>query len=125
MSDRPADVVERWIDAYNALDWDGMQACLDPDLDFAHYNLGFAFPSASELIATLKTFASDYLPDRHLGPALRVTAGGDVVIREQMWTGTLAVDLPGFGGAGDPVEKRLATVFTVRNGRIVQYYDYG
>lgn len=125
MSDQPAAVVERWIDSYNKLDFEAMEACLAPELDFAHYNRGFAFGSASELIATLRTFADEYLPDRNLGEALRVTVSGDVVVREQMWTGTLAVDLPGFGSAGDTVNERLCAVYTVRDGRIVEYYDYG
>lgn len=120
-----AQVVERFMDAYNAQDFDTMEACLAPDLDFQHYNRGFSFSSAAELIATLRTFAAEYIPDRILGPALRVNTAGEVVYREQLWTGILAADLPGFGSAGDPVNERLCTVFTVRNGRIVEYYDYG
>lgn len=57
--------------------------------------------------------------------ALRVTVNGDVVVRERMWTGTLAVDLPGFGSAGDTGEPAPLHVYTVRDGRIVEYYDHG
>lgn len=126
MSDATATgVVERYIDAYNARDFDAVTACLAPDLDFRHYNRGFAFTSATELVDVLREFAAKVIPDRRLGPALRTHTVDDVVYREQLWTGTLIQDLPGFGASGDPVSLRLSTVFTVRGGRIVEYYDYG
>lgn len=125
MSESAAEVVERYIEAYNALDFAGMEKLLSPTLDFQHYNRGFAFTSGAELVATLRTFAADYLPDRKLGPAHRLNVVGDVVYREQQWAGTLAVDLPGFGSKGDVIDDRLITVFTVRDGIITEYYDYG
>lgn len=119
-------VVERFVAAYNALDFDTMRSCLADSVNFAHYNRGFGFSSADQLVATLRTFATDYLPDRQLGPALRTATVDDRVYREQMWTGTLAVDLPGFGAAGEAVEQRLCSVFTVGpDATIVEYLDYG
>ena len=126
MADNAAAVVERFLEAYNAQDFDAMQALLAPDVRFAHYNRNFAFDSSAELIATLRTFASDYVPDRVLGPALRTATVGHTVYREQLWTGTLATDLPGFGSAGDAISDRLCSVFTVGDGgTIVEYLDYG
>jgi ketosteroid isomerase-like protein len=125
MSEDAARVVEQWVDAYNAQDFAGMERLLSPDLDFQHYNRGFAFSSGSELVATLRTFAADYLPDRRFGPSLRTTVAGELVYREQRWGGTLAVDLPGFGDRGDVIDDRLLSVYTVRDGKIVEYYDYG
>jgi limonene-1,2-epoxide hydrolase len=122
----PAAVVESFIKAYNEQDFDGMRAVLADNLSFAHWNKGFSFQTADELIATLRAFANDYLPDRQLGTALRVGVAGDRVYREQMWTGTLAVDLPGFGSAGEAISHRLCSVFTVGpEGTIVEYMDYG
>lgn len=122
----PAAVVESFIEAYNAQDFDGMRACLADELTFAHYNKGFGFSKADELIETLKAFATDYLPDRQLGPALRVGVVGNRVYREQMWTGTLAVDLPAFGSAGESISQRLCSVFTVgADAKIAEYLDYG
>ncbi len=119
------DVVERWVSAYNAQDFEAMEACLAAEVNFQHFNRGFSFQGSTELISTLRTFATAYLPDRRLGPALRTVTSGNVVVREQLWTGTLAVDLDGFGSAGDAVSQRLCTVFTVENGLITEYYDYG
>jgi hypothetical protein len=126
MATDPGAVVERFLEAYNAQDFDAMQGLLAPDLHFVHYNRAFEFNSSAELIATLKAFAGDYVPDRVLGPALRTAVVGDTVYREQMWTGTLATDLPGFGDAGDAIADRLCSVFTVGEaGTIVEYLDYG
>lgn len=118
-------VVERYIDAYNAKDFDAVLDCLAPDLDFQHYNRGFAFNRASELVDIIREFAANAIPDRQLGPALRTHTVGDVVYREQLWGGTLTSDIPGFGAAGESISLRLSTVFTVRDGKIVEYYDYG
>jgi limonene-1,2-epoxide hydrolase len=122
---RAVDVVERFIVAYNAQDFDSLQRCLHTTLDFRHYNRGFSFTTATELVATLRTFAAEYLPDRKLGPAVRRNSVNDVVYREQHWTGTLTTDLPGFGAAGDSIDQRLCSVFIVRDGKIAEYYDYG
>lgn len=122
----PAAAVESFVKAYNEQDFAAMRAALADDVSFAHYNRGFGFSSADELIATLRTFAQDYLPDRQLGPAIRVGVTGNRVYREQLWTGTLAADLPGFGSAREAVSQRLCSVFTVGSeGTIVEYLDYG
>jgi ketosteroid isomerase-like protein len=122
---RAIDVVERFIETYNAQDFDSLELCLHPNVDFRHYNRGFSFTTAAQLVATLRTFAAEYLPDRVLGPAARLNSVDDVVYREQHWTGTLTTDLLGFGSAGESIDQRLCSVFVVRDGKIVEYYDYG
>jgi hypothetical protein len=121
----PAAVVERYVEAYNAQDWAALEEVFAPDLHFEHVGRGFAFDSSADLIATLKTFAADYLPDRAFGEATRRTVDGDTVVREHLWSGTLATDLEGFGKKGDAIADRLCAVFTVAGGRIVEYLDYG
>jgi steroid delta-isomerase-like uncharacterized protein len=125
MTDAAA-AVERYVDAYNAQDWAVLEEVFAPDLHFEHVGRGFAFDTSAELIATLKVFASEYLPDRAFSAAIRRNAAGNTVYREHMWTGTLATDLEGFGKKGDSVDSRLCAVFTVNaEGRIVEYLDYG
>jgi steroid delta-isomerase-like uncharacterized protein len=122
----PAAAVERYVDAYNSKDWAALEEVFAPDLHFEHVGRGFMFDTAAELVATLKVFATDYLPDRTFGAATRRTVDGDTVIREHLWSGTLATDLEGFGKAGDQIADRLCAVFTVgSDGRIVEYLDYG
>jgi steroid delta-isomerase-like uncharacterized protein len=122
----PAAAVESFVDAYNKQDFDGMRALLADDVSFAHYNRGFSFRTAEELIGTLRAFANEYMPDRRFEPAIRTALIGDRVYREHVWTGTLAVDLAGFGSAGDTISERLCAVYTVGpEGTIVEYLDYG
>jgi hypothetical protein len=121
----PAAVVERWITAYNAVDFDAMETCLAPDLEFRYYNRGYAFSDRAALLAALRTFASEHMPDRRMGPALRTGVVGQTVYREHTWSGTLQTDLPAFGRAGDRVEKRLCAVYTVHGSVLTEYYDYG
>jgi hypothetical protein len=117
---------EALIKAYNDLDYDAYERLLAPDLKFFHHNQGHAFTKREELVAMVRTFAEEYLPDRKLGDAIRVTAIGNVVYREQVWTGTAAVDIPGFGNKGDKLEQQLCTVLIFDdNGIIVEYHDYG
>ena len=122
----PAAVVERYVEAYNAQDWTALEEVFAPDLHFEHVGRGFSFDTSAELIATLKTFAAEYLPDRSFGEATRRSVDGNTVYREHLWSGTLATDLEGFGTAGDRIADRLCAVFTVNgDGRIAEYLDYG
>jgi limonene-1,2-epoxide hydrolase len=120
-----AEIVSSFCAAYNEQDFDAMLEFLATDLDFAHFNRGFSFTSSTELVGTLKTFATEYIPDRRLGDPIRTAVAGNVVYREQIWSGTLIADLPGFGSAGDKISDRLCSVFTVDDGKIVEYIDYG
>lgn len=125
MTDAAA-AVERYVDAYNSQDRAALEEVFAPDLHFEHVGKGFAFDTSAELIATLKVFAADYLPDRTFGTATRTSVAGDTVYREHLWSGTLATDLDGFGKKGDQIADRLCAVFTVgSDGRIVEYLDYG
>src|SRR6201995_2818347 len=119
------DVVERLVAAYNAQDLEAMAELLAPELDFGRFNGAVSFRSSAELIAAFRGFANEYMPDRTRGRPLRTVVSDNIVYREQMWTGTLAADVPGSGTAGDKVSERLCSVFKVEDGRIVEYYDYG
>ncbi len=119
-------VVARYVEAYNAQDWAALEEVFAPDLHFEHVGRGYVFESSADLIATLKAFASEYLPDRSFGDATRTSVAGNTVYREHLWSGTLATDLEGFGKAGDRIADRLCAVFTVNgDGRIAEYLDYG
>jgi hypothetical protein len=122
----PGAVVERFVAAYNDFDFDAMSDALAPDLHFEHVGRGFVFETRDELIGALRTFAAEYLPDRAFGEATRVSVAGSTVYREHLWSGTLAVDLPGFGKKGDAISDRLCAVYTVgAEGTITEYLDYG
>ena len=118
-------VIERAVEAYNAQDWDRYQQFFVEDLRFCHHNRGFAFDTRAELIDTLKVFAADLIPDRRLGPATRLVRNGNVVVREQPWSGTAAADVPGIAAEGESFTLDLCTVYVFDGDRVREYHDYG
>jgi hypothetical protein len=86
--ERLLELTETLVAAYNAKDFERLAQMLSPNLKFCHHNRGFAFDTRDEFIDVLRTFASDIVPDRRLGPAVRVIASGHTVLREQTWGGT-------------------------------------
>ncbi len=117
---------ERLIAAYNAKDFDAMAAMIAPDLDFAHYNRDFVLTSRDALLDVLRDFAANYFLDRRFEPAERVTVSGNMVVREAWYAGTAAVDLPGFGAAGETFRLKFCSVMRYdRQGILVEWKDHG
>jgi hypothetical protein len=117
---------ERLIAAYNAKDFDAMSEMIAPDLDFAHYNRDFVLTSRDALLDVLRSFADQYVPDRKFEAAERVTVAGDVVVREAWYGGTAAVDLPGFGAAGEAFRFKFCSVMRFNEqGLLAEWKDHG
>lgn len=114
------------IEAYNAKNFDAMSALMAPDIDFAHYNRNFVLQSRDALIEVLQGFASTYAPDRRFEDAEMVMEVGDTVIRQAWYVGTAAVDLPGFGGAGEEFRLKFCSFMRFGpDGLIVEWKDFG
>lgn len=124
-----SDLVARsdaFIDAYNRKDFDAMDAMMSPSLDFAHFNRDFALSSSSELLAVLRQFAADLIPDRRFEEPERVTECNGFVVREAWYTGTPLVELPGFGPVGEVFRlKFCSTMRFDEDGILVEWKDYG
>lgn len=121
-----AAVAERLVNAYNAKDFAALAAMIAPNLDFAHFNRDFVFSERAGLIAVLRHFATEFLPDRRFLPPERVTVCGPIVIREGYYTGTARVDVPGFAPVGGTVMLKFCSVFRFdANGILVEWKDYG
>lgn len=121
-----ADISERLISAYNAKDFDALERMIAPDLDFAHYNRDFVMDSRDALLAVLRQFAATLVPDRHFEPAERVTVAGRIVVREAWYAGTAAVDLPGFGKAGETFRFKFCSIMQFDDdGILVEWKDHG
>jgi hypothetical protein len=117
---------DRLIEAYNAKDFKALSALIDPDIDFAHFNRDFVLTSREALIEVLQGFATSYAPDRRFEPAVRVTVAGDIVVREAWYAGTAAVDLPGFGAAGEAFRLKFCSVMRFNDsGQLVEWKDHG
>jgi SnoaL-like domain len=121
-----AAAAEALIAAYNAKDFDAMEAMIAPDIDFAHFNRDFVLTSRDELLGVLRQFARDFFVDRCFEPPERCVSSGNVAVREAWYTGTCAADLPGFGAAGETFRLKLCTVMRFDdNGILVEWKDHG
>ncbi|WP_225008870.1 nuclear transport factor 2 family protein [Novosphingobium percolationis] len=120
-----AELSGRLIAAYNAKDFDAMGALIAPDVDFSHYNRNFVLNSRDALLDVLRGFAASYVPDRHFEDAEMVCVVGDTVIRQAWYVGTPAVDLPGFGNAGEAFRLKFCSFMRFADGALVEWKDFG
>jgi hypothetical protein len=121
-----AQAAERLIEAYNAKDFDALDALIAPDIDFTHFNRDFVLSDRQALLDVLRGFADSYVPDRHFEAPERVTVAGNIVVREAWYAGTAAVDLPGFGAAGEAFRLKFCSVMRFDNaGVLVEWKDHG
>lgn len=121
-----AQAAESLIQAYNNKDFDGLATLIAPDIDFAHFNRDFVLTDRDGLIEVLRGFAASYVPDRRFEPPERVTVAGNLVVREAWYAGTAAVDLPGFGAAGEAFRLKFCSVMRFNDaGILVEWKDHG
>lgn len=119
-------MIDTFLTAYNDKDFAKMRGMMVPDIDMAHYNRGAAFNNLDDLMAVFPAFADVLMPDRQFSPALRVTASGQVVVRESDFTGTATDDIPGFATKGEALKLRLCSVFRFNDdGLIAEWHDHG
>lgn len=121
-----AEAAERLVEAYNRKDFDALEEMIAPDIDFTHYNRDFVLSDRAALLGVLRGFAETYVPDRHFEKPERVRVAGDIVVREAWYAGTAAVDLPGFGAAGEGFRLKFCSVMRFnKEGILVEWKDYG
>lgn len=121
-----AAAAERLVKAYNDKDFDALEALIAPTIDFAHFNRDFVLTDRAALLEVLRGFAASYVPDRHFEASERVTVAGAVVVREAWYVGTAAVDLPGFGNAGEAFRLKFCSVMRFdEHGILVEWKDHG
>lgn len=119
----PLDVANRYLDAYNAFDLDTLFSFLDENVYLIHHNRGFV-TEGKAATSDLYRGTPDLIPDRQLGERSIAAVDGNRVVVQHVLTGTPKVDLP-FGPAGEAFKIDIVTVFTVENGKVVKYEDYG
>lgn len=117
---------DRLIAAYNAKDFAAMAELIAPDIDFAHFNRNFVMNSRDELLGVLKGFAETYAPDRKFEEPEMVDVLGNTVVRQAWYVGTAAVDLPGFGSAGEAFRLKFCSFMRFGDdGLLVEWKDFG
>jgi ketosteroid isomerase-like protein len=122
--DDPISVANRWIEAYNAKDLDTIRSLCGESIRLEHHNRGVVLEGPDAVVGLIEQFTS-LGPDRAFHSTRRQFTDGDQVVTEQSWGFTAATDVPGFAAAGERFDTDLACIWTVRNGQIVDYHDYG
>ena len=78
------------------------------------------------MLGVLRAFAASYVPNRHFEPPERVSVADNIVVREAWYVGTAAVDLPGFGAAGEGFRLKFCSVMRFDdNDILVEWKDHG
>ena len=119
------DVVDAFLQAYNAADLDGMSAALAPDVVMQHPGRGVDVRGHESVMAHLARSASTTFPGRSYLPSRRRSRAGDRITIEHTWRATPLVDLPGFASAGQPVELEVCAMFWIEDGLITEMTEYG
>jgi len=119
-----SDVFDAFVAAYNDQDFSRLGELVADDVLVIHHNRGVEAKSKEELFSLFEAFGAAF-PDRRFSNERSRLAEGDTVAVQHTWGGTAAADVPGFAEAGGIVSLDLCTVFRVRDGRLVEYHDYG
>jgi steroid delta-isomerase-like uncharacterized protein len=121
----PEDVARAFLAAYNDIDLDAIAALVAPEIVMVHYGRGVDLLGRERVLAGLTASATGSFGDRRFGSPRRLTADGSRVAVEHTWTATAAADVANFAAAGETVVMELCTVFTVVDGQITEYIEYG
>ena len=119
------DLIDRYIDAYNTFDVDGMVATLHPDVEFKNVS--------GDKVTAAATGLDDFRDMAERGTQLFATRqqtitdfeegdDGSVAIDVQ-YEGTLAQDLPGGLEAGEQIQLDGRSTFAFKDGKIARIVD--
>jgi steroid delta-isomerase-like uncharacterized protein len=122
--DDPISVANRWIEAYNAKDFETIKGLMPPDIHMTHHNRGVEVNGPDAVLALMDQF-DGLVPDRRFHSTRRQFTDGEHVVTEQTWEATPTADIPGFANKGETIKLELCCVWTLRNGQIAEYDDYG
>lgn len=117
-------VIERYIDAYNRFDVDGMLALLTPDVLFENVSAGQVTASSSGIAAFREVAgrgAAMFSERRQVVIALTFRPAS--VLASVAWRGVLAVDLPDGPAAGTVIELAGESEFEFSGERISRIVD--
>ena len=122
--DDPISVANRWIEAYNAKDLETIRTLCGDNIRLEHHNRNVVVEGPDAVIGLMQQFEG-VIPDRRFHSTRRQFTDGERVVTEQTWEATATTDIPGFAAEGERINLELSCIWTVRNGQITEYDDYG
>ncbi len=124
MADAAA-IADAFVEAYNAGDDAAMLALCAENNEVVHHNRGIEMTGRDAFGELLGGFKGAF-PDKRFVDRRAEHSDGDTAVIAHTWTGTAAAPVPGFAeNAGDVAKMDLCTIYTVKDGLIVAYHDYG
>jgi limonene-1,2-epoxide hydrolase len=120
----PISVANRWIEAYNAKDYETLETLMSDELHMVHHNRGVDLRGPEAALGIMRQF-DDMLSTKRFHSTRRQFTDGKRVVTEQTWEATATVDIPDFVGKDETIALELCCVWTVEDGRVVEYDDYG
>jgi len=117
---------DRVVAAFNAMDFETLRSLMAPDLTFTHHGRPFACDNRDDFIDLLKDFAATVMKERELKVPDRITASGNIVVREGWYVGTASGDVEGWSSAGQEVRHKTCTIYRFNDdGLLAEWTDYG
>ncbi|KAA9156570.1 nuclear transport factor 2 family protein [Amycolatopsis acidicola] len=113
------------VDAWNRFDYDALRELVHENVTVVHQNRGVGAQGRDKMFETIDAMGQAF-PDRSIGETTRWAVSGRTVFRETVWQGTAAVDVPGFGKAGEQCRLDVASLMTFDEaGKLTEWCDYG
>lgn len=118
-------IADAFIDAYNAGDDDELLMLCAEDIQVVHHNRELNL-TGREAFGNMLDLVSMLFPDKRFGPRRVIHADDERAVIVHTWTGTAEAPVPGLATkAGDAVSVDICSIYTVRDGLVVGYHDYG
>jgi predicted ester cyclase len=118
------DVVNRFFEAYNAGNDEGMVSLAADNILVVHHNRDLEAKGKAAFREMLLKYRG-IMPDKHFANRTGFHVDGDTVVVRHTWYGRSSEDIPGLAVKGAVKAYDLCTIMTVKNGLIVEYHDYG
>lgn len=121
---RQRGLIDRYINAYNAFNIEGMLALVSPDVRFENYSGDQLTASANGVdeFRHLAERAKSLFSEREQR-VISLEVNQDVAVAEIAFRGRLAADIPGGPAAGTILELQGKSQFSFRDGRITKIVD--
>ena len=122
-----ASVASETMEAFNKRDWDRMRSVLSPDVIYSEKGSNRNTKGIDEIMQVARDWDAAF-PDLQ-GNIILAAGSGNTAVLEITWTGTNTGPLQTAQGTlpptGRSVEFDDAQVYTVENGQVVSFRNYG
>jgi steroid delta-isomerase-like uncharacterized protein len=118
------DIIESFISAYNSGEDEKLLSLCTDDIMVTHHNRDVVINGKEafrEILTTFKTI----IPTKAFTNRRAFFVDGNNVIVEHTWGGKVLEEVPGFAKKGESLQLDLCTRYSLKDGLISEYHDYG